>query len=250
MFQYPTPVVIRRVDPTTVFEAENTLEVLKVDAVLPFKVGDLGTVRASVERDGSLLVSFTSSSCAVLAATFIVTNYEMVEAPSPEEVVVQRKKRPVPKSPTLLKKKARCEEAVFDDSFSDTSDEESDDSYRPPKSKPATNMLWCNRERKYMSSDCFSANQQKNQKDKTRFSLRDATHYTLKKKVDLGGDEAVEGEVELRTFKGRNHHTGAWFEFVQEADLQTTVQYDDDVSGKQRLSAMIKRYEEISRGNK
>ena len=162
------------------------------------------------------------------------------------------------------------EEAIFDDTSSETalegdsdfdsdfeSEDDSDSSYEPSKRvtrskakkvlKPKTKamlkgMLWCNRQRKYLSKDSFSAKQQKNPNDKTRFSLKDAKHYTLKEKVDLDGEEAVEGEPEMRTFKGRNRRTGGRFEFEQEAELHTNVQYDDAVSGKRRLAAMLKRY--------
>ena len=280
MFHYPTPVVIRRVAPIE-FEAENTLEVLKVDALLPFKVGDLGTVSASLNADGRLTVVFASSSCDVLAATFIVTEYEMVaSAPEVEFVSVTRKKRYVPESDDeepsqfVPKKKAKHvldEEAIFDDTETalegefesdfdsdDVSEDDSDSSYNPStrvrrsKAKPKKvlkrkvihkGMLWCNRNRKYLSKDSFSAKQQKNPNDKTRFSLKDAKHYTLKKKVDMTGDEAEEGEPELHIFKGKNRRTGGRFEVEQEADLRNTdVQYDDAVSGRLRLSAMLKRY--------
>jgi hypothetical protein len=290
MFHYPTPVVIRRVGPIE-FEAENTFEVLKLNAALPFKVGDLGTVSASVNADGRLTVVFASSSCDVLTAKFVVTEYEMLAAATPEVefVSVARKKRSVPESDDeelsqvapKKKKNARPldEEAEFDydDTSSETAlegdsdfesdfdesdsdyepEEDSEPSHQPPKRvtrskakkvlKPKTKamlkgMLWCNRQRKYLSKDSFSAKQQKNPNDKTRFSLKDAKHYTLKEKVDLDGEEAVEGEPEMQTFKGRNRRTGGRFEFEQEAELHTNVQYDDAVSGKRRLAAMLKRY--------
>lgn len=290
MFHYPTPVVIRRVGPIE-FEAKNTLDVLKVNAVLPLKVGDLGTVSASVNADGRLLVAFVSSSSDVLTATFIVSEYEMVASSEPEVefVGVTRKKRYVPESDDedAPKKKARqcLEEAEFDyddtssetalegdsdfesdfdDEVADESEDDSDSSYHPPKrvhhtackrvtrskakkvqkTKTIPNgMLWCSRLRSYLSKDSFSAKEQKNPNDKTRKSLRDAKHYTLKEKVELTGDEAEEGEPRIHTFRGRNRRTGGRYEVNQEADLRNTnVQYDDAVSGQRRLAAMVQRY--------
>jgi hypothetical protein len=167
-------------------------------------------------------------------------------------------------------------ESDFDDESEEESEDESEDdsdsSYKPPKrvhhdvckrvphdackrvtrskakkvqkTKTMVNgMLWCSRLRSYMSKDSFSAKEQKNPNDKTRKSLRDAKHYTLKKKVEMTGDEAEEGEPRVHTFRGRNRRTGGRYEVNQEADLRNTnVQYDDAVSGQRRLAAMVQRY--------